>query len=289
MDAEHLLELQRALRGTLLDSPRIAWRPARDLAAHLLLHLDDTQVCWQLAVEWLRDAFDADRVDAGFASPWQATYRPQAEARRSSRPVPSMTDASIDVTDAGIQDVWASPRIVLFRDVEQERRFGAHLRSSLLALGARNVLATALWHRGAPVGMACADWMERRVDASDARCWHFQELVAVLGPVMGAARSLQDDGPDARRRSMQAGAGGGPDPLAELTPAERKVALLVATGMSYKEIARHLNRSFSTVDHQLRSVRTKLGVRSTSRLVRLLSDQAFAAGGSDAPHAASGS
>ena len=59
--------------------------------------------------------------------------------------------------------------------------------------------------------------------------------------------------------------------------------------MSYKEIARHLNRSFSTVDHQLRSVRTKLGVRSTSRLVRLLSDQAFAAVGSDAPHAASGS
>ena len=88
---------------------------------------------------------------------------------------------------------------------------------------------------------------------------------------------------------MQAGAVGGSSPLAELTPAERKVADLVATGMSYKEIARHLNRSFSTVDHQLRSVRTKLGVRSTSRLVRLLSDQAFEAGGSDAPHAASGS
>jgi DNA-binding CsgD family transcriptional regulator len=287
MDAEHLLELQRALRGTLLDASRIAWRPARDLAAHLLLHLDDTQVCWQLAVEWLRDAFDADRVDAGFASPWQATYRPQAEARRSTRPVPSMTDASIDVTDAGIQGVWASPGIVVFRDVGQERRFGAPLRSSLLALGARNVLATALWHRGAPVGMACADWMESRVDASDARCAHFQELVAVLGPVMGAARSLQGEGPDEQRRPVPAGAVGGQSPLAELTPAERKVALLVATGMSYKEIARHLNRSFSTVDHQLRSVRTKLGVRSTSRLVRLLSDQAFVAGGSTAPHAAS--
>jgi DNA-binding CsgD family transcriptional regulator len=280
MDAEHLLELQRALRGTLLDSSRIAWRPARDLAAHLLLHLDDTQVCWQLAVQWLRDAFDADRVDAGFASPWQATYRPQAEARRSTRSVPSMTNASIDVTDAGI---------VVFRDVEQERRFGAPLRSNLLALGARNVLATALWHRGAPVGMACADWMESRVDASDARCSHFQELVTVLGPVMSAARSLQGDGPDEQRRPMQAAAVGGSSPLADLTPAERKVAHLVATGMSYKEIARHLNRSFSTVDHQLRSVRKKLGVRSTSRLVRILSDQAFAAGGSVAPHAASGS
>jgi DNA-binding CsgD family transcriptional regulator len=129
--------------------------------------------------------------------------------------------------------------------------------------------------------------MESRVDASDARCAHFQELVAVLGPVMGAARSLQGEGPDEQRPPVPAGAVGGQSPLAELTPAERKVALLVATGMSYKEIARHLNRSFSTVDHQLRSVRTKLGVRSTSRLVRLLADQAFVAGGSNAPHAAS--
>jgi DNA-binding CsgD family transcriptional regulator len=289
MDAEHLLEQQRALRRTLLDSSRITWRPARDLAAHLLLHLDDAQACWQLAVQWLRDAFDADRVDAGFGSPWQATYRPQAEARRSTRPVPTMTDASIDVTDAGVQGVWASPGIVVFRDVEQERSFGAPLRSNLLALGARNVLATALWHRGAPVGMACADWMERRVDASDARCSHFQELVTVLGPVMSAARSLQGDGPDAPRGLLRAGAIEAWSPLVRLTPAERKVARLAATGMSYKEIARHLNRSFSTVDHQLRSVRTKLGVRSTSRLVRLLSDQPLAAGASDAPHAASGS
>jgi len=106
---------------------------------------------------------------------------------------------------------------------------------------------------------------------------------------MSAARSLQGDGPDEQRRPMPAGAVGRSSLLAELTPAERKVAHLVATGMSYKEIARHLNRSFSTVDHQLRSVRTKLGVRSTSRLVRLLSDQAFAAGGSAAPHASSGS
>jgi DNA-binding CsgD family transcriptional regulator len=289
MDAEHLLEQQRALRGTLLDSSRITWRPARDLAAHLLLHLDDTQACWQLAVQWLRDAFDADRVDAGFASPWQAIYRPQAEARRSTRAVPTMTDASIDVTDAGVQGVWASPGIVVFRDVEHERSFGAPMRSNLLALGARNVLATALWHRGAPVGMACADWMERRVDASDARCSHFQELVTVLGPVMSAARSLQGEGADAPRGPLQAGAVAASNPLAALTPAERKVARLAATGMSYKEIARQLNRSFSTVDHQLRSVRTKLGVRSTSRLVRLLSDQAFASGASAAPHAASGS
>jgi DNA-binding CsgD family transcriptional regulator len=52
-----------------------------------------------------------------------------------------------------------------------------------------------------------------------------------------------------------------------------KVARLVAMGLSYKEVARQLQRSLSTVDHQLRSIRDKLGVRSTSRLVRLLNVQ----------------
>ena len=62
--------------------------------------------------------------------------------------------------------------------------------------------------------------------------------------------------------------------LRDLTPAERRVAELAATGMSYKEIARRLNRSFSTIDHQLRSVRSKLGTRSAGRLVHLLAPRA---------------
>jgi DNA-binding CsgD family transcriptional regulator len=273
VDAEHLLELQRELRGRLLDRRQIAWRPARDLAAHMLLHLDDAECCLQLSVQWLRDAFDADRVDAGFGSPRDVIYRPQAEALRSTRSVPSMVGARIDAADGGVQGVWASRRIVVFRDIAQERRMGERLRASLLGSGARSILATALRDRGAPVGLTCADWMERRVDMSDTRCARLQELSDdVLGPIISAARHLAEEAADA-----------GPAPsgkawaaLRDLTPAERRVARLAATGMSYKEIARQLNRSFSTVDHQLRSVRRKLGVRSTGRLVRILTPQATA-------------
>jgi len=75
-------------------------------------------------------------------------------------------------------------------------------------------------------------------------------------------------------------------PLSSLTPAERRVARLAATGMSYKEIARHLQRSFSTIDHQMRSIRAKLGVASTGRLVRMLSaEQRYAPGASDSSDA----
>jgi DNA-binding CsgD family transcriptional regulator len=263
--AEHVLELQRALRERLLSHRQIAWRPARDLAAHMLLHLDDANGCLQLAVQWMREAFDADRVDAGFGAPRDVVYRPQAEALRSTRRVPSMVGAAIDAADDGVQDVWASDRVVVFRDIAQEPRMGERLRASLLGVGSRNIIATALRDRGVPVGLTCADWMECRVDADDTRCRHLQELSdGVLGPIIGAARSLEEE--DAR-----CGDSGDPHALLRaLTPAERRVALLAATGLSYKAIARRLDRSFSTVDHQLRSVREKLGVRSAGQLVHLL-------------------
>ena len=292
MNAEALLELQRDLRARLLDRPTIAWRPARDLAAHLLLHLDDSAFCLQFAVQWLRDALDADRVGAGFGSPREAIYRPQAEALRPTRDVPSMAQASIDATDTGVQSVWSSARVAVFGDVGQERSFGAGLRTSLLAFGSKNILATALWHRGAPVGLTCADWMELRVNASDRRCSRLQEVATlVLGPVLGAAASVQDV--DLVGADRPNGRGSPASLLWSLTPAERRVAQLAATGMSYKEIARHLQRSFSTVDHQLRSIRTKLGVASTGRLVRILSaEQRYALvalAPSEAPDAANGS
>ena len=263
-NAEHVLELQRALRERLLSGRQIAWRPARDLAAHMLLHLDDAQGCLQLAVQWMRDAFDADRVDAGFAAPRDVVYRPQAEALRSTRRVPSMVGAAIDAADGGVQGVWASRRVVVFRDIAQEPRMGERLRASLLGVGSRSIIATALRDRGVPVGLTCADWMECRVDAHDARCARLQELSDdVLGPIVSAARSLDE----------QAGCSAPGDAhavLRGLSPAERRVAVLAASGMSYKDIARRLDRSFSTVDHQLRSVREKLGVRSAGQLVRIL-------------------
>ena len=265
--AEHVLELQRELRERLLSRRQITWRPARDLAAHMLLHLDDANGCLELAVQWMRDAFDADRVDAGFGAPRDVVYRPQAEALRSSRSVPSMVGAPIDAADGGVQRVWASRRVVVFRDIAQERGMGERLRASLLGLGFRSIIATALRDGGRPVGLTCADWMDRTVDASDSRCMRLQELSDhVLGPIISAARSLDEEG------AADAGLDG-ETPMAltrQLTPAERRVAELAATGMSYKEIARRLNRSFSTIDHQLRSVRRKLGAPSAGRLVHAL-------------------
>ena len=67
MDDDDFLRIQRELRARLFEgSAAIRWRPGRELAAQLLLYLDDVESCWRLTTEWLRDTLDADRVDGGY-------------------------------------------------------------------------------------------------------------------------------------------------------------------------------------------------------------------------------
>ena len=55
-----------------------------------------------------------------------------------------------------------------------------------------------------------------------------------------------------------------------LTPGERRVAELVAAGLSNKQVAERLYVSVATVDTHLRGVYAKLGIRSRTQLARHL-------------------
>lgn len=59
-------------------------------------------------------------------------------------------------------------------------------------------------------------------------------------------------------------------PLAELTPAERDVARLVASGCTNREIAARRRASVHTVGNQLAAIYGKLGVSSRYELVARL-------------------
>lgn len=64
--------------------------------------------------------------------------------------------------------------------------------------------------------------------------------------------------------------GGVGAPLAELTPAERDVAKLVASGYSNREIAQRRSASVNTVGNQLAAIYGKLGVSSRHELIARL-------------------
>ncbi|SDK60194.1 regulatory protein, luxR family [Glycomyces sambucus] len=62
--------------------------------------------------------------------------------------------------------------------------------------------------------------------------------------------------------------------LAALTPHQLRIARLVATGATNREVARSLSLSVRTVDHHLRNIFASLGVRSRVELARLVADTA---------------
>lgn len=260
---ERIYVKQRQLRGSLLDQPgSIAHTSARDLASELLLYLDDSKACWMLATNRLRAILSVERVDGGFARPGDRHYHPgQSESLADGEEIPSLNGIAVSNTEAGMRRLWHSPKPVVFRSIREERAFGYQLRADLEQTGATTKMAFALLDETGPFALLCADRVKR--GEPEWRSWQyelFEEMSkAVLSPILGAALSLSDD-------ASQAGS----DILGSLSKAECRVAELASMGMSYKEVARTLNRSVYTIDHQLRRIREKLGIETHAKLIRFL-------------------
>ena len=79
--------------------------------------------------------------------------------------------------------------------------------------------------------------------------------------VARTTQELRASGETARKRD--------PSTLLDLTPMERKVAQLVSTGLSNKDVAAQCWVSPRTVAFHLRNVFTKVGVSSRTELARL--------------------
>ncbi|MEI3854730.1 MULTISPECIES: helix-turn-helix transcriptional regulator [unclassified Ensifer] len=268
---------QRRLRGQLLDGSFIRYAPARDLAAHMLLRLDDLAACWSLATHWLRKELECHRVDAGFGAPHATTYLPSlAEAKDANYDVPTLGGSVVDNHDPIMQAMWLAPRPVVFADIKQDRRLQMRLRQRLSKARTKTKFGGALRAGNGSYGLICADWTEHFAPNDSNIYDRFEQTVVdVLGPIIAVAKAIDDrEHPDrgGRAQGVPAGIADGSRNVSAvtLTVSETEVARLVAKGMSYKEIALIRGRSFSTIDHQLRSIRQKTGVSSTSALISLL-------------------
>lgn len=84
-----------------------------------------------------------------------------------------------------------------------------------------------------------------------------------LQPCYVVQFSAADERPRDRERASEI--------LGQLSPSERKVALLVAEGLRNEQIAQRLSRSRRTIESQLNAIFGKLGLACRAQLVRALS------------------
>ncbi len=274
-----LIEAQRQLRSSLLESSIIRYDSSRDLASHMLLYLDDLPKCWSIATNWLCKELGCHRIDTGFGSVNAKYYYPSfAEAKNTDYDIPSFGDSAVYNFDPGMQALWLGRRPVVFADIRQDKRVSQRLRQRMSGARTKSKFGFALRTQNGSYGLICADWTQHLAPHKSEIYDCFEHTVAdVLSPIIAVAKEIADQNPHCtaavangvviQESSLYCAE---PMLLDTLTESEIEVAGLVARGLSYKEIARIRGRSFSTIDHQLRSIRRKLNVTSTAELVSLL-------------------
>lgn len=274
-----VLEAQRSLRSILFQKSVIRNASSRDLAAHMLLYLDDLPTCWAIATDWLREELGCHRVDTGFGSAKAEYYYPSyAEAKNKEFDIPSFGNKAVYNYDPGMQALWLGRQPVVFADIKQDKRVSQRLRRRMSGVRTKSKFGSALRTQNGSYGLICADWTQHFAPNKSDLFDCFEYTVAdVLSPIIAVAKQISDQSSNCKNIASTSSVvsiadiySSDPMILDSLTEAENEVARLVVRGLSYKEIARIRGRSFSTIDHQLRSIRHKLSVNSTAELVSLL-------------------
>jgi DNA-binding CsgD family transcriptional regulator len=219
------------------------------------------------------------RVDTGFGVQTAIDYFPGfAEARSNDHDVPSFAGKPVDNRDAMMQAMWREEHPLVYADIKHDSRVSIRMRQRMSGAKTRSKFAWALRTPQGSYGLICADWTEHLVPVQSGLYDCFEQTVSdVLSPIIYVARDITDKmsscssfGHKQHPAIARSIAVAGTVALATLTRSEFEVAQLVAKGLSYKEIARMRGRSFSTIDHQLRSIREKTGTHSTASLIHLL-------------------
>lgn len=273
-----VFQAQRALRARLLDRKAISEPKARDLAAHMLLAIDDLNSCWSIAASWLREELKCHRVDAGFGLANSKEYFPSfVEAKNPDYEIPSFDGGVVYNKDPAMQAMWYGVRPVVFADIKQDRRITPYLRNRISGARTKSKFGTALRANNGGYGLICADWTEHEAPNKLDLYECFEHTTHdVISPIIAVSKSLAEilrldaDSNDAKKVTADGMTDDDLLSFKKLTVSETEIARLVAQGLSYKEIARIRGRSVSTIDHQLRSIRQKTGVSSTAALVSLL-------------------
>jgi DNA-binding CsgD family transcriptional regulator len=252
-----ILAAQRQLKRQSLDH----WKDGDDFlratCAEMILAIESPTNCWQVLASAMRIYIDCDRVDAGPCKRSDIAYSPIAQDDRQDVDVTSVLGLSLPNSNPSLQLLWEDKKPFISQNVATDFRLDKSLCRLLQTSGTRDFVSMAISFEGVDVGLICLDHIESSRQWNEEKAANVHSFIQMkAAPILSLAGQMDGS-------------------LDLLSPSEREVARLAAQAKSYKVIARTLGKSLSTVDHQLRSIRRKLGVKSHTELVRLLQVASF--------------
>ena len=201
------------------------------------------------------------RIRLSFVARMVATQRLEAASRAGdSAQARAWTDELEEFADQAAQS-WARSAVAFGRAVTEDSDVEKSFQRALVeGEGSARPLDVAR------IELAYGEWLRRQQRRVDAR-QHLRHALDTFTDVRASAWSsraeqeLRASGETARKRD--------PSTQLQLTPMERKVAQLVSSGMSNKDVAAQCWISPRTVAFHLRNVFTKAGVTSRGELAQL--------------------
>ena len=130
---------QQTLRASLLDARgAISFAPARDLAAHMLLAIDDVTLAGNIAAQWLLERVQGERVDGNIGSPSDAVYVcGRWESALLGCDARSAKGTTLDNSDPGMRQLWNADAPVVLEVVASAAGMSRSARAALLATGTK--------------------------------------------------------------------------------------------------------------------------------------------------------
>ena len=289
--AVEALELGTSLRQRALTAPPLAWLTllaalqGRDDYDGLLADLDEVVAAYPLGIltdpvhdltRWARGAHAAAAGDTFGAVHHLSQLRLPAVAHMAAA---ERIDAAVRAGEPDLARTWVE-ELAVFAEATGRPwalatvAYGRAMTAGSSTAGVEPLFGDALAHHAhadraydkARTHLAYGEWLRRTQRRVDAR-GHLRNALEIFGDLRAdplaqrAAEELRASGETARKRD--------PSTLVKLTPMELKVAQLVSSGLSNKDVAAQIWVSPRTVAFHLRNVFAKTGVSSRGELAQL--------------------
>lgn len=244
----------QSLKQEHIDANRDCDNLMLNCAAHMIIVIDDPKQLVQVGLEFMVTTLSVCRADAGFATPAHKHYTPITECRNKATAPPSITGLQIPNQHQAMQKIWQTSLPVVINDVSSYAPL-KELKDVFLSAGCQSMLLQKLAWEDKPIGIACIDYtVESHIWSEDEIRFMHTFCSKFLGPLAGISNHWFNP----KLHSM----------FSKPTESELIAIRLAAKGMSYKQIAGHLNKSARTIENQFRNARNRLDARNQIDLVK---------------------